>query len=143
MRRYFLFLWIFEYNNYEYMKKQKVLEIGSFVMRNNETSTKKPLIGTKGIVVSKDFYVDLDSMVKTPVSREEALSYGKKLQMSLPTKRQLDLISKNVEAINQSLHAVGRGDYMLFQSMQQDFWAVRNDKKDEKERRKVLFVVPM
>lgn len=125
------------------MKKQKVLEIGSFVMRNNQTSTEKPQIGTKGIVISKDFYVDLDSMVKTPVSREEALSYGKKLQMSLPTKRQLDLISKNVEAINQSLHAVGRGDYMLFQSMQQDFWAVRNDKKDEKERRKVLFVVPL
>lgn len=125
------------------MKKQTLSEIGSFVMRNSKISTEKPLIGTKGIVISKDFYVDLDSMVKTPVSREEALSYGKKLQMKLPTKRQIDLICKNIEKINQSLHAVGRGDYMLFQNMQQDFWTANNDARDKMERRKVLFVVPL
>ena len=63
--------------------------------------------------------------------------------MKLPTKRQIDLICKNIEKINQSLHAVGRGDYMLFQNMQQDFWTANNDARDKMERRKVLFVVPL
>lgn len=125
------------------MKKQKVLPIGSFVMRDNNNSAENPRIGAKGIVISQDFYVDIDSMLKTPVSREEALSYRQRLQMMLPTKKQLNLIFQNIEKVNQSLHILGRGDYMLFQNMHQDFWTVRNDRKEEKERRRVLLVVPL
>lgn len=125
------------------MKRKKTLNIGDFVMRDNNYPMQKDLATAKGIVISRNYYMDIDSMVKTPVSREEALSYGQKLQMNLPTKRQLDLITKNMEKINQSLHAIGRGDYMLFYDMQQDFWTVSDDKKNEKERRRVVFIAPL
>lgn len=125
------------------MKRRKTLNIGDFVMRDNNYPMEKALAAAKGIVISRNYYMDIDSMMKTPVSREEALSYGQKLQMNLPTKRQLDLITKNMEKISQSLHAIGRGDYMLFYDMQQDFWTASDDKKNEKERRRVVFIAPL
>lgn len=119
------------------------MQVGDLVLHDNKILAANKYVRAVGIVISEDFYIDIDSMLKTPISKQEALSYGHKMKMKLPTKRQLGLIQQNMETVNQSLHAIGHGDYMLLGNIYQAFWTIRNESKDEKERRRVLFVAPL
>jgi len=129
------------------MKKNiqiRQLQIGDLVLRNNQCSPTPALVPTKGILVDEAYYLDIDSILKTPVSKKEAVFYGKQLNMLLPTKRQMRKLEQNLETINNSLLSIGRGDCMLFGTLRKAFWT-RCDKpvNTATERRGVLFLVPI
>lgn len=125
------------------MDKKDLMQVGDLVLHDNKILAAGKYVRAIGIVISKDFYIDIDSMLKTPISKKEAISYGRRMKMKLPTKSQLGLIQQNIETVNQSLHAIGHGDYMLLGNICSDFWMLRNEAKDEKERRRVLLVAPI
>lgn len=124
------------------MEKQK-LQVGDIVLRNNGFSAPKMRIPAKGIVLNQNFYVDLDSMIKSPVSKKEALLYGRKMNILLPTKKQMQIISRNINVINESLLGIGRGDCLLFDNIHKDFWTRCGNQANNDERRRVLFVAPL
>lgn len=119
-------------------------QIGDLVLRNNQCSPTPAQIPTKGILVDDAYYLDIDSLIKTPVSKSEAMSYGKQLKMLLPTQKQMRKLEQNLETINNSLLSIGRGDCMLFGTLRKAFWT-RCDKPVDAatERRGVLFLVPI
>lgn len=138
----FLFFINFEDYNFKYMEKQK-MNVGDIVLRNNELSSPKMPIKAKGIVLNQKFYVDLDSMIKTPISKDEALVYGRKMNILLPTERQMNVIKRNINIINESLLGIGRGDCLLFDDhIQDEFWTRRSEEAGS-ERRRVLFIAPI
>lgn len=124
------------------MDKQK-LQVGDIVLRDNQFSAPRMRIPAKGIVLDQDFYVDLDSMIKSPVSKKEALHYGRKMNILLPTKKQMQVICQNINIINESLLGIGRGDCLLFDDIHKDFWTRCGGRANDSERRRVLFVAPM
>lgn len=136
----------FEDYNYRNMKKIKArsLQIGDVVLRNNQCSPVQTQVRAKGILVDEAHYLDIDSMLKTPVSKKEALLYGRQMKMTLPTKTQMRQLEQNLEVINNSLLSIGRGDCMLFGTMLKTFWT-RCDRtiQTQNERRGVLFLVPI
>ncbi len=139
----FLFFINFEDYNFEYMEKQK-LNVGDIVLRNNKLSAPKVPIKAKGIVLNQRFYVDLDSMIKTPISKKEALIYGQKMNILLPTERQMNVIRRNINIINESLLGIGRGDCLLFDDhIRNEFWTRCGSQEDNGERRRVLFIAPI
>lgn len=124
------------------MEKQK-LNVGDIVLRNNKLSAPKVPIKAKGIVLNQKFYVDLDSMIKTPISKEEALIYSRKMNILLPTERQMNVIRRNINVINTSLLGIGRGDCLLFDDhIHDEFWT-RCSEEVGSERRRVLFIAPI
>ncbi|MBR1825126.1 MAG: hypothetical protein IJ770_00880 [Alphaproteobacteria bacterium] len=124
--------------------KRKVMQIGDFMLRNNQCSSVQTDVRAKGIFVNEKYYLDIDSMLKTPVSKKEALTYGRKLKMALPTKTQMRWIEQNLDVINKSLLSIGRGDCLLFGAILKEFWT-RYEKTTGSagERRSVLFLVPI
>jgi len=138
-----LFLINFEYYNFNDMNKKISLQTGNLVLRNNNVSPAQNHIKAKGIIINEKFYIDIDSMLKTPISREEALNYKRKMKMFLPTCKQLDLIRQNVETINNSLHNMGYRDCLLFYDINKEFWTSRHCCRDNNERRRVLLVAPI
>lgn len=148
MRRYFELVTNFEYYNSTDMKKtisiKRQQQIGDLVLRNNQCSPTPAQIPTKGILVDDAYYLDIDSILKTPISKKEAVFYGKQMKMLLPTKKQMQKLEQNLETINNSLLSIGRGDCMLFGTLRKEFWT-RCDKPADitTERRGVLFLVPI
>ena len=129
------------------MKKKDVCSLettGFFVLQNNQCSPFPDRMKVKGIMVEKNLYLDIDSILKTPVSKQEALLYGRGMNLMLPTKKQMRLIEKNLEKINNSLLSIGRGDCLLLGAIIKDFWT-RCEKSNNlpSERRFVLFLVPI
>ena len=129
------------------MKRQNIKtssQVGDFVLRNNQCSSVQTQVLAKGILVDDAHYLDIDSLLKTPVSKEEALFYGRRLNMPLPTKKQMRVLEQNLETINNRLLSIGRGDCMLFGTIQKNFWT-RCEKRlaTQNERRGVLFLVPI
>ncbi|MBQ9271465.1 MAG: hypothetical protein IJ218_04285 [Alphaproteobacteria bacterium] len=120
------------------------MRIGDFMLRNNQCSSEQTKVRAKGVLVDESHYLDIDSILKTPVSKQEALLYGQQLKMKLPTKKQMQQIEKNLEIINNSLLRIGRGDCMLLGEILQQFWT-RYEKTTDSvgKRRCVLFLVPI
>lgn len=148
MRRYFELVTNFEYYNFTNMKKtihyKRQQQIGDLVLRNNQCSAAPAQIPTKGILVDKAHYLDIDSMLKTPISKKEAVVYGKQMKMLLPTKKQMQELEQNLETINNSLLSIGRGDCMLLGTLREMFWTRCAKPTDTAtERRGVLFLVPI
>ncbi len=79
------------------------MKIGDLVFRDNQFSAMQPNLRAKGIFVNEEYYLDIDSILKTPVSKKEAQVYGRQMNMMLPTKKQMRLIEQNLEIINNSL----------------------------------------
>lgn len=135
----------FEDYNFKDMKNKTKcarMQIGDLMLRNNQCSSVQTEVRAKGVFVDKSCYLDIDSMLKTPISKKEALLYGHKLNMVLPTKRQMRLIEQNAEAINNSLIKIGRGDCLLLGKILKEFWT-RYEKPTNvpNDRRCVLFLV--
>jgi hypothetical protein len=125
------------------MERQK-LNVGDIVLRNNKLSAPKVPIKAKGIILNQKFYVDLDSMIKTPISKEEALIYSRKMNILLPTERQMNVIRRNINIINESLLGIGRGDCLLFDDhIRNEFWTRCGNQTADGERRRVLFIAPI
>ena len=145
MRPILLLVKNFEDYNFENMKNKTngaVMQTGDLMLRNNQCSSVQTEVRAKGIFVDKSCYLDIDSMLKTPISKKEALQYGQKLKMMLPTKKQMRLIEQNAEIINNSLIKIGRGDCLLLGQILQDFWTRYEKAKSlSNERRCVLFLV--
>ena len=130
--------------NMKKLKSENFVQIGHFVLRNHHCSPVKTEEGVKGILVSSEYYLDIDSLLKTPISKQEAVLYGRKLNMVLPTKKQLRLLEEHLETINNSLLNIGRGDCMLFGALGQQFWTrCEKAKTAPAERRSVLFLAPI
>lgn len=129
------------------MKNQKstnCASIGHFVLRNNRCSPIKTATCVKGILISPEYYLDIDSLLKTPISREEAVLYGRSLKMSLPTKKQMRLLEQHLDTINNSLLSIGRGDCLLLGALLHRFWTrFEKTSLQPEERRGVLFLVPL
>lgn len=119
-------------------------QIGDFVLRNNQCSSAQNEACIKGILISAEYYLDIDSLLKTPISKKEALLYGQRMKMSLPTKKQMRLLEQHLETINSSLLRIGRGDCLLLGTILSQFWT-RFEKATPAfdERRGVLFLVPI
>ncbi|MBR6356239.1 MAG: hypothetical protein IKR92_05240 [Alphaproteobacteria bacterium] len=125
----------------EKLKSATCAQIGNFVLRNHQCSAVKTEECIKGILVSPEYYLDIDSLLKTPISKKEALLYGRSLNMLLPTKKQMHLIEEHLETINNRLLSIGRGDCMLLGAIVNQFWTRFENRPDE--RRKVLFLAPI
>lgn len=120
----------------------KNVRTGYFILRNNQPSSVITNNHIKGILIDESCYLDVDSILKTPISKKEALLYGHKLNLSLPTKKQIRLLEKHLTTINNSLLSIGRGDCLLLGSLLKEFWT-RCDSTQSNERRNVLFLVPL
>lgn len=92
-----------------------------------------------GILLNENYYLDIASLLKTPVSYEEARQYSKREKFNLPDKKLMKLLVDNLDVINNSLIIAGRGDCLLFGDITKSFWTQRAVKK-ESERRGVLFI---
>lgn len=126
------------------LKSADTAQTGYFVLRNHRCSPVKTEECVKGILVSPEYYLDIDSLLKTPVSKQEAVRYGKQLKMTLPTKKQMRLLEQHLETINNRLLSIGRGDCLLLGAILQQFWT-RFEKAtfSPEERRGVLFLAPI
>lgn len=120
----------------------KCAQTGHFVLRNNKCSPEMSN-QVKGVLVDESCYLDIDSIVKTPVSKQEALLYGHRLNLLLPTKKQMRLLEKHLSTINNSLLSIGRGDCLLLGSMLKEFWTRCEKSTGSDERRNVLFLAPL
>ena len=124
-------------------KGKKTCCAGHFVLRNNQCSAVQTAVKTKGILISEEYYLDIDSLLKTPVTKAEALSYGKRLKLRLPTKKQILLLENQAEKVNNSLLSIGRGDCLLLGNILNNFWTLCDNVSSSSERRGVLFLVPV
>ena len=136
------------YKFYIYMVKKQCVknkgQIGDFILRNNQCSSAHNNVCAKGILVDAKHYLDLDSMLMTPVSKREAVFYGKRLKFELPTGKQMQMLEQNLEKINNSLLRIGRGDCMLLGSVRKAFWTrCEQAAMKRQERKSVLFLVPI
>lgn len=122
-------------------KKQMVVP-GHFVMRDNHCESSSHCGQEIGIVLNKDYYVDIASILTTPVSHAEAIRYGKLLQVSLPNKKMMRLLADNVEIVNNSLLAIGRRDCLILGDVCKKFWTSHSD-CEKTDRRGVIFIRPV
>jgi hypothetical protein len=124
------------------MKSQKTkttLGPGHFVLRDSRCATLSRAGQEIGITLNSEYYVDIDSLLTTPVSHEEAKQYGKQLKLNLPHKKMLRLLAENQNVVNNSLLAIGRGDCLFLGDVTQGFWTSRSN-NPKSDRRKVLFI---
>ena len=128
----------------ENLKSANAAQVGHFLLRNHQCTAVNTEECVKGILVSPEYYLDIDSLLKTPVSKKEALLYGHRLNMVLPTKKQMRLIEANLETINNSLLRIGRGDCLLLGAILTQFWTrFERVETSPQERRGVLFLAPV
>ncbi|MBR1601658.1 MAG: hypothetical protein IJ677_08815 [Alphaproteobacteria bacterium] len=95
-----------------------------------------------GIVLNNDYYVDIASILTTPVSLEEAKKYGKQLRHNLPSKKLIRLLIDNQDIVNNSLLSIGRGDCLLLGDIDEKFWTQRSINLMN-DRRNVVFIIPL
>ena len=123
-------------------KNKTVIHPGNFVMRDKSCQAFSRAGQEIGIVLNDDYYVDIASILTTPVSHEEAQKYGKQLKLHLPSKKLMHLLADNQETVNKSLLSIGRGDCLLLGDPTQQFWTQRsNDCANAK--RSVVFIIPV
>lgn len=115
---------------------------GHFVMRDNKCAACSKSGQEIGIVLNNDYYMDIDSILTTPVSHREAKRYGKLLKLNLPNKKLLRLLADNQETVNNSLLSIGRGDCLILGNINNDFWTSKSN-LPEKDKRKVIFIRPV
>lgn len=123
-------------------KGKMTVSTGHFVMRNNSYAALSHSGQEIGIVLNDDYYMDIDSLLTTPVSHREAKQYSKQLKLNLPSKKMLRLLSDKRDVINNSLLSIGRGDCLILGNISDDFWTSRSNLPD-KDKRKVLFIRPV
>ena len=116
---------------------------GHFVLRNNQSSPVQTAVKIKGILVSEEYYLDIDSLLKTPVSKTEALNYGRRLNLRLPTKKQIQWLESQAQIVNNRLLSIGRGDCLLLGNILNEFWTLCDSVDANPQRRGVLFLVPL
>ncbi len=121
---------------------KKAISPGHFIMRDNSSMSLSRAGQEIGIALNKDYYMDIDSLLTTPISHQEAKLYGKQLKMNLPNKKMLRLLAKNQNIINNSLLSIGRGDCLILGDVCKVFWASRSD-EPETDRRRVIFIRPV
>ena len=123
-------------------KREMTANTGHFVMRDNRCAAVSTAGQEIGVVLNNDYYMDIDSILTTPISHQEAKQYGKLLRLSLPSKKMLRLLADNQETVNNSLLSIGRGDCLILGNVADDFWTSRSN-LSEKDKRKVLFIRPV
>lgn len=123
-------------------KNKTAASAGHFVMRDNHCAASSKSGQEIGIVLNNDYYMDIDSILTTPVSHQEAKRYGKMLKLNLPNKKLLRLLADNQETVNNSLLSIGRGDCLILGNINNDFWTSRSS-LPEKDKRKVIFIRPV
>ena len=123
-------------------ENKTVIQPGHFIMRDRSFQASSPAGQEIGIVLNNDYYVDIDFILTTPVSREEAQRYSKKLKLNLPSKKLMHLLTDNQETINKSLLSIGRGDCLLLGDLTQQFWTQHPD-DCANTKRSVVFIVPV
>ena len=123
-------------------KKQAPLNPGCFVMRDSHCPGLSRCGNEIGITINNEYYVDIDSLLNTPVSHEEAKQYGKQLKLKLPNKKMIRLLAENQDIINNSLLAIGRRDCLILGDVAKDFWTSKSN-LPKTDRRKVLFIKPV
>ena len=124
------------------MKSQKTkttLSPGHFVMRDKHCAALSRAGQEIGIALNSEYYMDIDSLLTTPVSHDEAKQYGKQLKLNLPNKKLMRLLAENQNVVNNSLLAIGRGDCLILGDVTQGFWTSRSN-NPKSDRRKVLFI---
>ena len=127
------------------MKKTKnktVIKPGYFVMRDKRCQASSPAGQEVGIVLNKDYYVDIASILTTPVSHEDAKKYGRQLKLNLPSKKLIRILADNQETVNNSLLSIGRGDCLLLGEITGQFWIQRSNNAVS-DKRNVIFIVPV
>ena len=123
-------------------EKEMAEHIGHFVMRDNRHAAFSRAGQEIGIILSSDYYVDIVSLLSTPISHKEAKQYSKQLKLNLPSKKMLRLLADNQDIVNNSLLSIGRGDCLILGNVNDDFWTSRSN-LPETDRRKVLFIRPI
>lgn len=123
-------------------KNKPAIKPGYFIMRNERCQAFSPAGQEIGIVLNNDYYVDIASILTTPVSHEEAKKYGKQLKLELPSKKLMRLLIDNQETVNNSLLAIGRGDCLLLGELNQKFWTKRTAGAVS-DKRNVIFIKPV
>ncbi len=113
---------------------------GCFLLKNNELSTSSRNGLEKGILLNKRFYLDLESLLRYPVTLETALAFSEKLKHALPTCKQLEMLERHLEKVNMQLLACDRGDCLVTGNLSKEYW-VRG--MESGERRRMLFILPM
>lgn len=113
---------------------------GCFLLKNNEFSPSSRNGLEKGILINKRFYLDLDSLLRYPVTHETAMAFSEKLNHALPTSKQLEMLERHLEKINMQLLACDRGDCLVTGNLSKEYW-VRGMESDE--RRRMLFILPV
>ena len=113
---------------------------GCFLLKNNELSHSSRNGFEKGILLNKRFYLDLDSLLRYPVTLETALAFSEKLKHALPTSKQLAMLERHIEKVNMQLLECDRGDCLVTGTLSKEYW-VRGVESDE--RRRMLFILPV
>ncbi|MEE6206807.1 MAG: hypothetical protein VZR95_01985 [Alphaproteobacteria bacterium] len=113
---------------------------GCFLLKNNELSTSSRNGLEKGILLNKRFYLDLESLLRYPVTLETALAFSEKLKHALPTCKQLEMLERHLEKVNMQLLACDRGDCLVTGNLSKEYW-VRG--MESGERRRMLFILPI
>ena len=127
------------------MKSQKTkttLSPGHFVMRDKHCAALSRAGQEIGIALNSEYYMDIDSLLTTPVSHDEARLYGKQLKLKLPNKKMIRLLAENQDTINSSLLSIGRTDCLILGDVAKDFWTSKST-LPKTDRRKVLFIKPV
>ena len=122
--------------------KKTTLSPGHFVMRDEHCAALSRSGQEIGIALNSKYYVDIDSLLTTPVSHDEAKQYGKQLKLNLPNKKLMRLLAENQNIVNNSLLAIGRGDCLILGDVTKDFWTSKSN-LPKTDRRKVLFIKPV
>ncbi|MBO6281876.1 MAG: hypothetical protein J6N49_05035 [Alphaproteobacteria bacterium] len=113
---------------------------GCFLLKNNELSSSSRNGLEKGILLNKRFYLDLDSLLRYPVTFETAMAFCEKLKHALPTGKQLDMLERHLETVNMQLLACDRGDCLVTGNLSREYW-VRGEEAEG--RRRMLFILPV
>ena len=123
-------------------KKEPQPGPGHFVMRDSQCSGLSRCGKEIGVTINNEYYIDIDSLLNTPVSHEEARLYGKQLKLKLPNKKMIRLLAENQDTVNSSLLAIGRTDCLILGDVTKDFWTSKST-LPKTDRRKVLFIKPV
>ena len=114
---------------------------GYFLLKDNECTESAFCGYEKGIILNDKFYLDLDSLIKYPVTLDIAQAFSHKFNHRLPTAEQMTLLEKNLEKINSQLLACGLGECMVMGNLQQEYW-LQNSVANGNDKRRMLFIVP-
>ena len=126
------------------MKTNQQSCVGQFVLRDNSTVATCRNGLQKGIMLNDKYYLDTASLIKCPLSLQDAKQSSKQVKIPLPTKRQLQMLADNLEIVIEKLRFLGYGDYLFLGNLLQECWSRRSLKQNfTGERRRVFFIAPI